>query len=170
MFPICYGKSEGICTSHVMGPFGGISTSVRHFCVCQYIHFPLVHKSYQVLPIIVGCFFPGLDAYGCMLCFMLLTFSFLCSVFIMCLASTTTAMTATPGDLCPPVCHLLSTVTMATSLMGLTVTSGQHDVVLQSLLTPRNSGGAVGFATVPQQQLQSQMPLQAYAYYSMGLP
>ena len=39
-------------------------------------------------------------------------------------------------------------VTMAPSLMGLPVTSGQHDVVLPPLLTLRNSGGVVDLATV----------------------
>ena len=52
--------------------------------------------------------------------------------------------------------------------MGLTMTSGQHDVVLPPSLTPRNSGGIVGQATVPQQQPPSQMPLQAYASYALG--
>ena len=51
--------------------------------------------------------------------------------------------------------------------MGLLVTSGQHAIVLPPLLTPRNSGGVVDHATVPHQQPQSQMPLQAYA---MGPP
>ena len=54
--------------------------------------------------------------------------------------------------------------------MGLPAMSGQHDVVLLPLLTPRHSGVVVGLATVPQQQLPSQMPLQAYANYAMGPP
>ena len=61
-------------------------------------------------------------------------------------------------------------VTMIPSLMGLPATSGQHDVVLPLLLTPRDSGCVVGLATVPQQQPPSQMPLQAYASYAMGPP
>ena len=103
---------------------------------------------------------------------MLLTCSFLCSVFIMSQASTTTAMTTTPPV---TVVHssmscLLSVVTMAPSLMGLSVISGQHDAVLLPTLTPRNPGGVVGPAIVLQQQPQSQMPLQAYANYAMGPP
>ena len=53
--------------------------------------------------------------------------------------------------------------------MGLPVTSGQHDVVMPPSLTLRNSGGIVGLGLVPQQQPQSQMPLQAYANYAMSL-
>ena len=42
MYPICHRDLEGICTPHMsLGLLGGISTSVRHFCVCQYIHLPL---------------------------------------------------------------------------------------------------------------------------------
>ena len=75
--------------------------------------------------------------------------------------STTTGMTTTLlvtvvsfGTL-----SLLSMVTMAPSLKGLPVTSGQHDVVLPPLLTPRHSRHFVGLATVPQEQPPSQMPL-----------
>ena len=80
--------------------------------------------------------------------------------------TTTTPVTV----VCSTTSTLLSTVTMSHSMMGLPATSGQHDVVLPPLLTLRNSGGLVGLATVPQQQLQSQMPLQAYAYYATGPP
>ena len=75
--------------------------------------------------------------------------SFLCSVCIMSQASTTmTATTPTPVTVvCSGTSSFLSTVTMAPSLMGLPLTSGQHDVVL----TPRHSGGVVGLATMPQQ-------------------
>ena len=40
-FPICHGDLGGTCTLHVSWGLGGISTSVRHLCVCQYIHLPL---------------------------------------------------------------------------------------------------------------------------------
>ena len=77
-------------------------------------------------------------------------------------ASTTTVMTITPPVtvVCSGTSSLLSTVTMAPSLMGLPATSGQHDVDLPPLLTTRHSRGVVGLVTVPQQQSQSQMPLQ----------
>ena len=98
--------------------------------------------------------------------------SFLCSVFIMSQAATTTVMATIPpvtvvysGTL-----SLTSMVTMAPSLMGHPATLGQHDVVLPPPLTPRHSGGVVGLATELQQQPPSQMPLQAYANYAMGLP
>ena len=93
-------------------------------------------------------------------------------VFIMSQASTTTAMNSTPPAtvVYSVTSSLLSMVTMAPSLIGLPATSGQHDVVLLPPLTPRYSGGAVALATVPQQKPPSQMPLQAYAYYTMGPP
>ena len=56
---------------------------------------------------------------------------------------------------------------MAPSLMGLKVTSGQHDVVLPPPLTLRLSGSVVGLATVPQQQPLFQMPLPANANYAI---
>ena len=93
-------------------------------------------------------------------------------VFIICQTPTTTAMATTPqvtvvysGTL-----SLLSVVTMVPSLMGLPATSGVHDVVLLPPLTPRLSGGVVGLATVLKQEPPSQMPLQVYANYAMGLP
>ena len=52
--------------------------------------------------------------------------------------------------------------------MGLPAISGQYDVLLPPLLTPRHSGVVVGLAIVSQGQSPSQMPLQAYANYAMG--
>ena len=85
-----------------------------------------------------------------MLSFMLLTCSLLCNVFIMSQASATMATTTTPPVtvVCSSTLSLLTTVTMAPSLMGLPVTSGQHDVVLPSPLTLWNSRGVVGLANV----------------------
>ena len=71
---------------------------------------------------------------------------------------------------CSSMSSLLTTATMHPSLMGLSATLGQHDVVLPPLLILRNSGGVVGLASVPLQQPQSQMSLQAYANYAMGPP
>ena len=101
---------------------------------------------------------------------MLLTCSFLSSVFIMCPASATMTMTTTTPMtvVCSSMLSLLTTVTMASSLMGLPVTSGQDDVVLPPSLMQRSSGSVVGLATVPQQQCHSQIPLQAYANHAMG--
>ena len=94
-----------------------------------------------------------------------------CSASFMSQASTTTSMTTTHVTVvCSNTPSCLSAVTMAPSLMRLPAKSGQHNVVLPSLLTPKNSRGVVGLATVPQQQPQSQMPLQAYANYAMGPP
>ena len=86
-------------------------------------------------------------------------------------ASTTMAMTTTTQVtvVCSGMSYL-SMVTMPPSLMGLPVTSVQHDVVLVPSLTPRHSGGVVGLVTVLQQQTPSQMPLQVYANYAMGPP
>ena len=64
----------------------------------------------------------------------------------------------------------ISSVTMAISLMGLPVTFGQHEVVLPPPLMPRCPGGVIGFASVPQQQPPSSVPLLAYANYAIGSP
>ena len=84
--------------------------------------------------------------------------------------STTMAMTTTPPV--PAVfsgMSSLSSVTVASSLMGLP-TMLDHDVVLLPPLIPRCSGGVLGLTSVPQQQASSSMPLQAYANYTMGAP
>ena len=64
----------------------------------------------------------------------------------------------------------LSSVTMASSLMGLPTTLGQCDMVLPPPLMLRCPGGVIGFASVPQQQPPSLMPHQAYANYAKGSP
>ena len=85
--------------------------------------------------------------------------------------STTLAMTTTPPvTVVSSGMSSLSLVTMVPSLMELPTMLGQHDVVLLPLLTPRCSGGVLFFASVPQQQPPSLMPLQAYANYAMGSP
>ena len=119
----------------------------------------------------MGHFSTELDAYGCMNSFMLLTFSFLCSVFIISQVSATMATTITPPVtiVCSIMSYLLKTVTITPSLMGILATSGQQDVVVPPQLILRNSGGVVGFATMLQQQPQSQMSLLAYANYGMDL-
>ena len=93
-------------------------------------------------------------------------------VFIISQTSNTTAMTTTPPVtvVSSNTSSFLAVVTMAPFLMGLLATSGQHDLVLPPLLTPRHSWSVVGLATVPQQQPPFQMPLQAYTNYAMGHP
>ena len=92
-------------------------------------------------------------------------------VFIMFQASTATAVTTTPLVTVEySNISLLSMVTMAPTLMGLPATSGHQDVVLLPLLTPRHSRCVVGLVTMQQQQPPSQMPLQAYANYTIGPP
>ena len=60
---------------------------------------------------------------------------------------------------------------MAPTSMVFAAAFGQHDLVLPISLIPRDIiRGVVGFAIVPQQQPQSQMPSQAYANYAMGPP
>ena len=150
----------GNCTPYMSwGLLGGISTSVRLFCVSTSICLS-VHKSYQLLPIIVGCFL--LDWMPMDVCYVSCSCSFLCSVFIMSQACTTMAKTTAPPVtvVYSSTSSLLSTVTMAPSLMWLPATSGQHDVVLLALVTPRHSGGVVGLATMLQQQPPPQMPIQ----------
>ena len=83
----------------------------------------------------------------------------------------TTAMTATPPvTVVSSGLSSVSSVTVAPSLMGFPV-SLDHCVVVQSPpLMPRGSGGAIGSASVPQQQPPSSMPPLAYANYAMGSP
>ena len=84
-------------------------------------------------------------------------------------ASATTAVTTILVTIvCSCMLSLLSTVTMAPSLIGLPVTSGQHDVVVLQLLTPLHSGGVIGPTTVLQWHPPSHMPPQGYANYAMG--
>ena len=160
----------GIFTPHMSwGLLGGIHTSLRHFCVCWYIQWPLVHYSHTSYSwsLWVASFLDGMPMDVCYTSWCwLVPF---CSVSIMSEASTTKAMTTTPPVIVvsSSMSSLLSMVTMAPSLMRLLVTSGQHDA-LPPLLTPRNFGGVVGLATVLQQQAKSQMPLQVYANYAMG--
>ena len=73
MYPKCHGDFGGHLYTSLS--CGDISTSFRHFCVCQYIHCLSVHKSYQLLPITVGCFFTRLDVFGCLLYVMLVYLS-----------------------------------------------------------------------------------------------
>ena len=72
----------------------------------------------------------------------------LCSVFIMSQASATVAMTTTPPvtAVWSGTWALLTTVTIAPSLMELPMTSGQHDMVLLPL---RDSWGVVGLVSLP---------------------
>ena len=149
MFP-CHGDLGGIFTPHLSWGLWGASVHLSGIpvSVCTSI-FLSIHKSYQLLPIIVGCFLTGLDAYVCLLCVMLLFLTLWC--LIMPQASTTTGMTTTlpVTGVCSGMSSLLSVVTMAPCLMGLSATSGWHDVVMQPPLTPRHSEGDVGLATVP---------------------
>ena len=65
------------------------------------------------------------------------------------------------------VCSGASSITVTVTMSGALV---QHDVVLPTLLLPRDTRGVVGLATVLQQLPQSQMPFQAFANYAMGHP
>ena len=157
-------SSYTICSPYVMGAWGasvcpiclGVFWGHQYICQefwCLSTSICLsAHKSCQLLPIIVGCFFPGMPMDVCYA-------SCCCSfvVFIMSQSSTTTAMTTTPPVtvVSSGILSLLSMVTIAPALMGLSATSGQYDVVL---LTPRHSGGVVGLATVLQR-----LPFQSYA-------
>ena len=107
-----------------------------------------------------------LEAYGCILELHALDLLFFFVVISLSQASVTMAMTTTPPVtvVCSGTASLLTTVTMAPSLMGLPAMSGQHDISLLSPLTPRDCEG------VPQQQPQPHMPLQAYANHAMDPP
>ena len=78
-------------------------------------------------------------------------------------------MAPTPTPLVTVVSSGLSSVTVAPSLIGFTVSLDQHGVVPQPPLMLRGSGGVIGSVSVPQQQTPSLMPI-AYAKYAMGSP
>ena len=60
---------------------------------------------------------------------------------------------------------------MVPTSVGLVVTFGQYDMVLPPYLIPRDTvRGVASLATVPQQQLQSQIHSQLYANYAVGPP
>ena len=61
-------------------------------------------------------------------------------------------------------------MTVAPSLMEFPVSLDQCGVVQPPPLMPRESGGVIGSASMPQQQPPSLIPLLAYANYSMGSP
>ena len=83
----------------------------------------------------------------------------------------TTAMTTTtPVMVVSSGLPSVSSVTVASSLMGFPVTLDQCGVVQPPPLMLRGTGGVIGSASVPQQQSPSLMPLLAYANYAMGSP
>ena len=129
-----------------------------HQHVCQAFWCLSVHPLFSVC----GCFL--LD--GILGCLMLHAVVLFFIVFIMSQVSTTMAMTTTPltSDM-----SSISSVTLAPSLMGLPATLGQHDMILPPTLMS-SPGGVIGLASVPQQQLPSSVPLQAYVNYAMGAP
>ena len=141
MFSLCHGELRASIHPICQGVFWG------HQYICQEFLSLLVHPfAPQFITVIpVAPHHCGLLRYwtGCLwmyATFHAVAFPFLCSVFIMSQASTTTARTTTPPMtvLCSSTSSLLSTVTMAPSLMGLPVTSGQHDLVLPPPLTLRS--------------------------------
>ena len=159
--PICLAVFWG-ASVHLLGILISVGTSI-----CSSVHISHTSCSPSLLVASLLNWMP-MDV-----CYVSYCCSFLCSIFIMSQVSNTTATTTTPPVtiVCSSTSSL-SVVTMAPSLMGLQGTSGQYDVALPPLLTPRHSGSVVGLATVLQLQLQppSQLPLQAYANYAMGPP
>ena len=145
VFPIRYGDSGCICTSHMFWGLGGHQHSVRHFCVCQYISclsIPNSHSSCSPslwVASLLDWIFMDIS-YAVVLFFV---------VFIMSQASTMAMVTTPLMTVVSSGTSSLSVVTMAPSLMELPATSGQHDVVLPPPLTPRHSGSVFGLATVP---------------------
>ena len=83
----------------------------------------------------------------------------------------TMAMTTTPPVMVVSSgLSLVSSVTVAPSLMGFPVNVDQHGVLQPPPLMPSGSGSVIGSASVSQQQRPSSMPLLAYANYAMGSP
>ena len=168
MFPKCHGDFGGhLYTPYVLESWGasvhlsGISVSVNTSVAPQFITVIPVAPHHCGLLL----YWPGCLWMSAMLCAVVPFFV----VFSLCLKLLLSWLSTTLVTIvCSGTSSLLSTVTMAPSLMGLPVTSGQHDVVLPPLLTLRHSGGVLGPATAPQQQPLSQVPLQSYADYAMG--
>ena len=140
----------GICTIHKSWGLGGHQYISQAF-LCLFVH-PFASQFITAIPVAppslwVASYWTGY--LGCLICFML--FLSLCSAFIMSQASTTMTMTTTPPVtvVSSGTSSLLSKVTMAPSLMGLPVTSDQHDMVLLPLLTPGHSRSVVCLAAVP---------------------
>ena len=147
--------------------------SLAFLCISMfwgYLHeiwgiFPLCWRFGGCSPSVGG--FGGISTWGVHMLFLYILLV-CCSLLshISTMATTTT----------PPVMVLysglssVSSVTVAPSLMGLPATLGQCEVVQPPPLMLRGSGSVIGPASVPQQQLQSSMPLQAYANYAMGFP
>ena len=93
-----------------------------------------------------------------------------CSVFV--IMSHVTGTTTTPSLASVPFASTrIITMMMASTSMGLAAVL-DHDVDLLLPLIPRDKvSGAIGLTTVQQQQQpESKMPSQAYAYYLMGPP
>ena len=66
---------------------------------------------------------------------------------------------------------LTSMMVTVASTSGTQITLGQHDVVLLPLFIPGDTvGSSAGLTTMPQQQLQCQIPSQTYANYALVLP
>ena len=129
--PICHGVFWGTSV-HLLGISVSVSTS---------IYLSVHNNQTSCSPLLWAASYCS----GCLWMYAMLhavDLFFSCSVFIMSQASTTTAATTTSPMtvVCSSMSSLLSTVTMAPYMMGLPVTSGQHDVVLPLPLTPRNSG------------------------------
>ena len=158
--PYVMGSFEGVSV-HLLGISESISTSI---CPSVYNSHTSFSPSLWVVSLMDWM---PMDVYYASCCWLVPLFV----VFLfMSEASTTMALTTTAlvSVVCSTTSSILSTITMALSLMGLPTTSGKHDVVRPPSLTPRNSIGVVGLATMPKQQPQSLMPLQAYANYAMG--
>ena len=137
MFPFTSVYSWGICMWYggytpYVGVWGGISTCVRHFGFCQYIH---CSQS-------VGCFLLNWIL-GCLLCFMLLCF--FCNFHYVSIPQLWLLLLQWLWYLL--VCHLFISYS-GPSLLGLPATLDQCDVVLLPLLTPWCPGGVIGLASV----------------------
>ena len=128
VFPIVLGMWGDLYTPYILGAslyLSGFSVSVST-SICLLIHNNHTSCSPALWDASLLDWMPMEACYASCYC------SFLCSVFIMSQVSTTIAMTATPPVtvVSSGTSSLLSTVTMASSLVGLPATLGQHDVVL----------------------------------------
>ena len=159
----------GTCTPHMsLGLLGDICTSVRNFSVCWYIHCISVHNSHASCPpsLWVASLLDWIPIY---VCFAPCCCSFLCSFHYVSSFYYHGYDYYSSSDCCV-FWYVISSLNgyHGPLLDEASNNTGQHDVNLPPLLTPRHSEGVFGLGNVPQQQPPSKMPPQAYANYAMG--
>ena len=137
----------------------------------------LVQRTFPCMHIIINTSMGGTWGYQLTLLTLHIMFSHIGSYHSCCLCSLfhiahdTVPTTSPPGmALCSSTSSMSITAMMVPDVASQPAGLGQQEVVLPSLLIPKDTRGVVGLTTVPQQLSQSQMPFQTYVTYAMGPP